>query len=108
MALYDVITSDYPLPNPALRGEEFQTKDLGQTLSRYRITAEGWLCRSREVVDIFGEGDRPPGPKEPKSTEDTHYHSDLTFYTYTEENRVEYRARFTHGTVEWIRRKTEE
>lgn len=108
MGMYDVIRSDYPLPDPELQGAEFQTKDLGQTLSRYRITTEGRLCRSREAVDIFDERGHPPRLEEPASMEDTHYHGDINFYTYVGDERVEYRARFTHGTIEWIRCKTEE
>lgn len=109
MGMYDVIRCDYPLPNPELQDAEFQTKDLGQTLSRYRITTAGRLCRSREVVDIFDESDHPPRrPEEPGSMEDTQFHGDISFYAYVGEERVEYLARFTHGTIEWIRRKTDE
>lgn len=108
MGLYDAIRCDYPLPDPELQDAEFQTKDLGQTLGRYRITADGRLCRSREVVDIFDEGGRTPHSEEPGSMENTHHHGDINFYTYVGAQRVEYRARFTHGTIEWIRRTTDE
>lgn len=108
MGMYDAIRCDYPLPDPELQDAEFQTKDLGQTLSRYRITADGRLCLSREVVDIFDEGHRAPHREEPRSMEDKRYHGDINFYTYVGEQRVEYHARFTHGVIEWIRRITDE
>lgn len=108
MGLYDAIRCGYALPDPELQGAEFQTKDLGQTLSRYRITADRRLCRSREVIDIFDEGHRVPRREEPGSMENTHYHGDINFYTYVGEERVEYRARLTHGVIGWIRRITDE
>jgi len=105
MGLYDAIRCDYPLPDPELQDLDFQTKDLGQTLSRYHITADGRLCRSREAVDIFDEGHRVPRTEEPGSMEDKRYHGDINFYIYVGNKRVEYRARFTHGVIEWIQRE---
>lgn len=100
MSLYDTLKCHYPLPDPELQDEEFQTKDLEAMLNRYLIDAEGKLWRLHRGVDLF-ERNNPP---EADKMEDTHYHGDIGFYTDTKEGRVEYRARFTHGIVEWIRR----
>lgn len=103
MSLYDTLQCDYPLPDPEFQKEHFQTKDLHCTLSRYRITAKGrlwWMGWADPfAADILS-------PK-PAGKADRNYHGDLTFYANTTEEWVEYRVRFTHGTVEWIRRVRE-
>ncbi len=104
MSLYDTIKCDYPLPDPEFQGEEFQTKDLEEMLNRYLIAADGKLWRLHKGVDFFGMNDVPPDIAETDKMEDTHYHGDICFYTDTKEGWVEYRARFTHGMVEWIHR----
>ncbi len=106
MSLYDTIQSDYPLPDPELQNVEFQSKDLEEMLQRYRITADGRLWRLRWGVHLFGEAERPA--HHDALEEDTHYHGDISFHADTSKGWVEYRARFTHGTVEWIRRVEEE
>ncbi len=105
MSLYDTLQSDYPLPDPEFQHEHFQTKDLNCTLSRYRITAEGRLWRLRQA-DPFAEDTPAPDPAD--KVADRNYHGDFGFYVHTEKERIEYRVRFTHGTVEWIRRATDE
>ncbi len=105
MSLYDTIQSDYPLPDPELQNVEFQSKDLEEMLQRYRITADGRLWRLRWGVHLFGEAERPA--HHDALEEDTHYHGDISFHADTSKGWVEYRARFTHGTVEWIRRVEE-
>lgn len=105
MSLYDTIQSDYPLPDPEFQDVEFQTKDLEEMLLRYRITADGRLWRLRWGVHLFGQVKRPA--HHDALEEDTHYHGDISFHADTKKGWVEYRARFTHGTVEWIRRVAE-
>jgi hypothetical protein len=106
MSLFDTLQCDYPLPDPEFQKEHFQTKDLGSTLSRYRITADGRLWRLRQGVDLFAEDVPPLDPAD--QAEDSNYHGDFSFYTYAGKEQIEYRVRFTHGVVEWIRRATDE
>lgn len=101
MSLFDTLQCDYPLPDPEFQQEHFQTKDLHCTLSHYLITAEGrlwWLRR----VDAFSQ-DTPLTDSAGK-VKGMNYHGDFDFYADTAKGRIEYRVRFTHGVVEWIRR----
>lgn len=107
MSLYDTIKCDYPLPDAELQNEEFQTKDLEEMLNRYLIDTDGKLWRLRRGVNFFGENDPPPNIVETDRMEDMHYHGDICFYADTKKGWVEYSVRFTHGTVEWIRRNEE-
>ena len=105
MSLYDTLHCDYPLPDPEFQGEEFQTKDLEKTLDRYRISADGRLWRLPRRIDLFAKDNRPPDAAE--QAEDMKYHGELCFYTSTDQGWLEYDARFTHGTLDWIRRAGE-
>lgn len=105
MGLYDTLTCDYPLPDPELQQEEFQTKDLECALDRYRISTEGRLLRLSRKVDLFVKDRHPPSAAEP--AEDMNYRGDLSFYTRTAKGWIEYRARFTHGYLDWILRPGE-
>ncbi len=105
MGVYDTIKSDYPLPDPEYQDVEFQTKDLNRTLDRYRITADGRLRRLLRRIDLFAKDTHSldAAGKE----EDMNYHGELCFYTDTDKGWLEYRARFTHGNLEWILRPGE-
>lgn len=105
MSLFDTIHCDYPFPDPEFQHEEFQTKDLDCTLDRYRITAGGRLWRLFRRIDLFAKDTPPPEAAEP--AEDMNYHGELCFYTSTDKGWLEYDARFTHGTLDWIRRAGE-
>ncbi len=105
MSVFDTIHCDYPLPDPEYQDEEFQTKDLDRTLDRYRITADGRLWRLPRKIAPFAK-DTPP-PDAADKSEDMNYHGELCFYTDTDKGWLEYHARFTYGTVDWIRRAGE-
>ena len=98
MGLFDTIYCEYPLPEPADQALRFQTKEFECLFDTYLITAEGRLIRKARGL---GQG----------LTRDVEwpFHGDLRIYTSepdgaTETRRwVEYRVRFTHGRVEWIR-----
>ncbi len=105
MSLYDTIQCDYPLPDPEFQHEHFQTRDINCTLSHYLITTEGRLWRLRRA-DAFS--DEAPLPDSTGKTKGINYHGELNFYADVGEKRIEYRARFTHGVVEWIRRVGED
>lgn len=106
MSLFDILRCDYPVPDPEFQKAEFQSKDLECALSRYRIDRKGRLWVTRFQVDIFSLEKVPPKPLSPP--EDTHFHGEFCFYAYIRPQRVEYRARFTRGDLEWIRRVAQE
>jgi hypothetical protein len=98
MGLFDTIYCEYPLPEPGDQALRFQTKEFECLFDAYLITVEGRLIRKARGL---GQG----------LTRDVEwpFHGDLRIYTSepddaTETRRwVEYRVRFTHGRVEWIR-----
>ena len=106
MSLFDTLQCDYPLPDPEFQHEEFQTKDLECTLERYRITADGRLWRLSRRMGLF---EKDTGlPEAAEKAKDMNYHGELCFYTSRDKDWLEYRARFTCGTVEWIWRAEDE
>jgi len=98
MGLFDTVYCEYPLPEPADQALRFQTKEFECLFDTYLITAEGRLIRKARGL---GQG----------LARDVEwpFHGDLRIYASepdgaTETRRwVEYRVRFTHGRVEWIR-----
>ena len=126
--MYDEIRCEYPLPETGYRvlpGHTFQTKDLECLLDRYTITVEGVLVLHREVWDPVPEAERPnygtPLWEKPfgkwigsfkavaAGDEEILHHGDVVFYDAfrvrgDDGNRVwlEYRARFTEGTLSRI------
>ena len=105
MGRFDTLHCDYPLPDPEFQNEDFQTKDLGETLGHYRITKDGRLWRLPRRVNPFAKD--TPSSDAADEPEDTNYHGDLYFYTGTDKEWIEYDARFTYGTVDWIHRPGE-
>lgn len=128
MGMYDEIRCEYLLPETGYRvlpGHIFQTKDLECFLDRYTITAEGSLVFHREVWEPVPEVERPydgtPTWEKPfgkwvgsmravhVGDEEIPYHGDILFYdafiVKGEERRrvwIEYRARFTEGSLDRI------
>ena len=101
MSLFDTLQCEYPLPDPEFQKEHVQTKDLNCTLSHYLITANGRLWRLRRAEPFSAD---TPVPDPANKVKGMNYHGDFSFYTYAGKEQIEYRVRFTHGTVEWIRR----
>lgn len=104
----------------------FQTKDMDNCLSVYVIKYGRLFERIYETEEILEEearygrsGDNLPSSRVPRrrrtgsyEDEDTGYHGDLRFYAVREDlgladepgsGLLEFRARFTHGDLEWIR-----
>ena len=100
------VQCDYPLPEPEFQDTEFGTWDLGPRRGRYLITTDGRLRLLRPRVEQSGQHGHPPDAED--KSEDTNFHGDISLYASTTEGRLEYRVRFTHGTVEWIRREEDE
>ncbi len=99
MGMFDTIRCEFPLPDDRFQEESFQTKSLECLLDNYTLTKQGRLvlhmhrCYQKDSQDV-----------------DVAYHGDIRFYTSVGEQDqdtfewVEYEARFTDGSVTWIKR----
>jgi hypothetical protein len=99
MGLYDEIRWDAALPPGHPPGSRlFQTKSLDYPcLDRYIVTAEGRLLL---VGNGFGD-DSDLANADISQAIDVDFHGDMRLISA--EGQWEYLARFTHGTLEWIR-----
>lgn len=111
MGLYDTVHCRYPLPHH--QDAEYQTKDiehlvggisgLGGSLSVYEITPEGGLRERvherewREDPDSFFGGYLASVDDWWEDIPDVH--GDIRIYTSDAGEWIEYRIRFTEGTV---------
>ena len=99
MGMYDEVWFDEGLPGFPLKCRRFQTKSLDRCMDRYVVTKEGRLClagnllMSDEPEPIAGQG----------SNIDREFHGDIRLAPDDETEHDSYIARFTHGTLEWIR-----
>ena len=97
MGMYDEVWFDAELPGFPSKSRRFQTKSLHRCMDRYTVTKAGRLRLTRNV--LFE--DAPAGAQEEKGV-DTDFHGDIRLIS-DEGDIEEYVARFTHGTLEWIR-----
>jgi hypothetical protein len=108
MGMFDDVYCEADLPPGHPESErEFQTKSLCNCMDRFTITKEGRL-----VLHTFryeSSGERGGGLLSmgmtaiPTGDVDTEFHGDIELVTSVGDRLVEYVARFTHGTLEWIR-----
>jgi hypothetical protein len=124
MGMFDEIRCEYPLQDPAHNKLSFQTKDLENVLDNYTITKEGRLLREAYDAEWVEEDPAVVAKKKAEGRlcfgghikrsnirmEDQNYHGYITFYDNikgkdgAEDEWVEYKAKFTDGTlVEVIR-----
>lgn len=106
MGMFDDVICDHPLPDGYVG--KFQTQDLENLMDVYRITREGRLLvadYALEPVEKPGLGFRVFNRIE-LGEHDTNYHGDLLFYDWLSDlsTMLEYRARFTEGQLQWIKR----
>lgn len=106
MGMFDDVHCEADLPPGHPESErEFQTKSLFSCLDRFTITKEGRLilhkCRYESIEDA-GAG-LPSMACIPVGDVDTEFHGDIILVSTIRDRFVEYVARFTHGTLEWIR-----
>jgi hypothetical protein len=102
VGLFDTVHCEYPLPDPRLAGQEFQTKDLECCLETYTITADGRLMRHARRT--------PTGRASLDRDVEWPIHGDILIYASDpdrEQGLVDLVVRFTHGRVESIRRLEE-
>jgi hypothetical protein len=98
--MYDVVVFDMELPDFPPPGRRFQTKAFERCLDRYTVTKAGRLCLTGSEL-----GDEPvAGPDETEDV-DIDFHGDIRLISEGEGG--EYVARFTHGTLEWVRPTTD-
>jgi hypothetical protein len=106
MGMFDDVYCEADLPpgNPESE-RSFQTKSLCNCLDRFTITKEGRLILHSVRYESTGErGFGMPLMKSiPVGDVDTEYHGDIQLLGRAGDCLVEYVARFTHGTLEWIR-----
>jgi hypothetical protein len=106
MGMFDELRCEADLPSghPAT-ARDFQTKSLLKCLDNYTITKEGRLILHSCHYESVGETENgfPQMNRIDTGDVDTEYHGDIRFYTTIGETSVDYVARFTHGTLEWIR-----
>ncbi|MBD1209859.1 MAG: hypothetical protein H9535_15610 [Ignavibacteria bacterium] len=100
MGLSDSIICDYPLPDVEVQHQYFQTKDLGETLNTYRISAEGRLFCIERFDDDDDDDDEPTSASAEELTTpfDTHYIGALRFYTSHEQALSPPMLVFAEGT----------
>ena len=98
--MFDYLSSHMPLAECDVVSEtEFQTKDLECVLAHYVIDAFGHLLRCRSIAD---------DPLDLTGAEDTHHHGDIRFHGQGHDGAwLDFVARFTDGSLEWVRRDHE-
>jgi hypothetical protein len=99
MGMYDELwwEAELPVGHPS-NNRLFQTKSFDRCLDRYVVTQEGrlYLVGNGWQDDGDFHGERSQG------TIDVDFHGDMRLVSM-EGQYGEYIARFTHGTLEWIR-----
>jgi hypothetical protein len=98
MGMYDVVVFDaeYPgLPSPSGR---FQTKAFDRCMDVYTVNKAGRLC----LIGNELMSDEVPNRQDDSEGVDIDFHGDIRLVSEGDPGG-EYVARFTHGTLEWIR-----
>jgi len=106
MGIYDDVHCEADLPSGYSGLERtFQSKSLFRCLDRLTITKEGRLVLhafryqpAQEAGDLL-----PLMTRIPAGDIDLEFHGDIRLTSTMEDQFAEYVARFTHGTLEWIR-----
>lgn len=111
MGMFDEVHCKFPLPEYDGDGN-FQTKDFDCLMDSYTITEDGRLVLEQAHYEHVPLEDRPY-PNGPGFLEmlgclrrvvdgmvDTDFHGDMEFY----DSKNYFRARFTEGKLQWIRR----
>jgi hypothetical protein len=111
MGMFDEIECKVSLPDGRIvPGFVFQSKSLFCNMDRVTISAEGRLIHHRCRFDAVGENQLAKGmtapllKRVPLEDVDLDYHGDIAFFgPVNDDTASQYFARFTHGTLEWIR-----
>jgi uncharacterized protein (DUF433 family) len=92
MGMFDIVVFEMEMPE--FQGRRFQTKNLDCCMDRFAITKTGRLCLTGN--ELMEDVVKPETERV-----DIDYHGDLRLIS--EKEQEAYTARFTHGTLEWIR-----
>jgi hypothetical protein len=103
MGMFDEVWFDEEVPGVPSKCRRFQTKSLECNMDRYIVTKAGRLCLAGNT---WLEDSPVDAAQEKVESVDTDFHGDIRLITDDGEY-VEYIARFTHGTLEWIRLEAE-
>lgn len=106
MGMFDDIYCEADLPSGHPQAErEFQSKSLFCCMDRLTITKQGRLIlHAVHYEPVVGEpGTLPLMKRVPEGDIDTKFHGDIRLTSMAERHFADYVARFTHGTLEWIR-----
>ena len=100
MGMFDEVLWEAELPTGHPQtGRLFQTKSLERCLDRYVVNKAGRLLLVGGGLLVDGP---PEGTKDQREGTDVEFHGDMRLVS-SEGGFKEYVARFTHGTLEWIR-----
>jgi hypothetical protein len=111
MGMFDEVKCEAPFPDPRMDPERLlQSKSLACCMDRYTITREGRLIYHRHHYEegpsreVRQELILPTRKLTHVENIDTEYHGDIRLYGNGKEGAwLDYVARFTHGTLDWIR-----
>lgn len=106
MGMFDDVYCEADLPTRHPEGQRaFQTKSLFCCLDRFTITKEGRLVLHESRFESLAEAANglPVLARIPVGDVDTDFHGDIRLTSTAENHFIEYAARFTHGSLEWIR-----
>ena len=109
--MFDEIRCYAPLPDDLAKpGRLFQSHSLYCSMDQFTITEQGRLIHHRCRYEFAGEREVRPGLFFPQSRRipvadiDMDYHGDVRLYDSTDDGTaLDYVARFTHGSLEWIK-----
>jgi hypothetical protein len=115
MGMFDTVYCQANIPDAELGPKpEFQTYSLGRGMGRYTITADGRLLshpvRSHPLdpPEAGRKASLPPCEWIELPPIDLEFHGDLLVHLVADQPGChEYVARFTHGSLEWIRPVTD-
>jgi hypothetical protein len=99
MGLFDEVWFEEQVSGIQSPCRRFQTKSLHCCLVHYIITKEG---RLHLKSNMLAEDMSSAGMQENSEGKDTEFHGDIRLVA-DEGPFEEYIARFTHGTLEWVR-----
>ncbi len=106
MGLFDDVYCEADLPAGHPPSERsFQTKSLFNALEQLKITKDGRLLLAAiPPQEPLGVWDGLPLMTRTREQDiDLEFHGDVILVTTFETQFIQYVARFTHGTLEWIR-----
>jgi hypothetical protein len=100
MGMSDIVVFEMELPDFPPPGRRFQTKAFDRCEDFYTVTKAGRLCLTGNEF-----GAEPLAGSNETGDVDIDFHGDIRLISEDEvpEESGEYMARFTHGTLEWVR-----